>query len=215
MTCELQPGDVVDVLAYTHVPSLYPSRTSEVPASSGWVVTKVVTPERDSLAYVLVARYNECEADLDVTGHEARHLQLVTKGPGTYTEGVTLPLSRRQRELKAYEELKAALHKALDERGTHEDWCNPATWAVAFQINNDSRLLERVLQLRRADKTINLRRLEKLVGYSAVEPWMQEMPLHVPEPFTHWLKNNYDASNPKFRLNVNWAEIEQDLRSKP
>ena len=215
MTCELQPGDVVDVLAHTTAPTLYPQHTYEVPASSGWTVTQVVTPEYDGSAYVVLARYDEQADDLEYKGHMARRLKLVTKGPGTYTEGVTLPLSRRQRELKAYEELKAALHKALDERGTHEGWCNPATWAVAFQINNDSHLLDRVLQLRRADKTINLQRLEKLVGYSAVEPWMQEMPLDVPEPFNHWFKNNYDASNPKFRLSVNWAEIEQDLRSKP
>jgi hypothetical protein len=210
-----QPGDTVAIVEHRRAPRLYPNCPYTVPASEGWMVTEVYRP--------LLGGFHEREMSLLKAGalgeldhkHEwvnPHYARLLVKGPGKYTKGVSLPYSQRELDNQEFHALVEKIHKALDERGTHEGWSNPATWAVALTLKNEKRVAREVYASIRKDGTRNVRNMHRTFWRgrahdTVLEPWMFEPPIDIPGKFARWAMPTV-----KERLAVNWAEIELDLR---
>lgn len=207
-----EPGDTIAIVEHRRAPSFYPHDFYTVEASEGWVVTEVEDRWRRHDAKLLLRKCAVGDFEYQFEFVQAHYARLVTKGSGRYIEGVSTPYSQRELDIQEFEALKAKVLKALKERGTHEGWCNPATWVVALNIKNDLPTARAVYALRRKDGTRNPMRLRKTFWdhfrkREVVEPWMLEPPIDIPARFKNWAMPEVQR-----RLAVDWAEIELDLR---
>jgi hypothetical protein len=207
-----QPGDTVAIVEHRRAPVMWPHDFYTVEASEGWVVTEVEDRWRrhDATLWLRKCAAGDFEHKSEYVA--AQHARLVTKGPGSYVPGVSTPFDQRELDKQEFDALVVKIHKTLDERGTHEGWCNPATWATALAIKNDCATARAVYALRRKDGSRNLMRLRKTAWQhlrlrEVTDPWMFEPPLDVPGKFAHWAMPDVAR-----RLAVDWAEIELDLR---
>lgn len=206
-----EPGDTIAIVAHRRAPVLYPNNFYTVEASDSWVVHSIgglLDPSSKLWCRKLVP--GEMDYVTEFTHRD--YARLIAKGPGRYIDGVSLPYSQRELDTQEFEALKAKALKTLDERGTHEGWCNVATWAVALNLKNDRPTARAVYALRRKDGTRNPMRLRKTFWdhfrkREVVEPWMLEPPIDIPARFKHWAMPEVQR-----RLAVDWAEIELDLR---
>lgn len=207
-----QPGDTIAIVEHQRAPQMWPNDFYTVEASEGWVVTEVEGRWRryDATLWLRKCAAGDFEAKSEHVA--AQYARLITKGPGVYVPGVSTPFDQRELDKQEFDALVVKIHKALDERGTHEGWSNPATWATALAIKNDGVTARAVFALRRKDGTRNLQRMRKVAWQhlpkkEVTDPWMFEPPIDVPGKFARWAMPDVAA-----RLAVNWAEIELDLR---
>lgn len=209
---DFQPGDTVAIVEHRRAPELYPSDFYTVHASEGWVILEIGDAwMRDSATlWLRKCAVGDFEARSEFV--HAQYARLTTKGPGRYIDGVSLPYSQSELDLQEFEALKIKALQAIEDRGTHEGWSNPATWAVALSLKNDSACARAAYALRRKDETRNVQRLRRVFWdhfrkKEVVEPWMLEPPIDIPDKFARRAMPEVAR-----RLAVNWAEIELDLR---
>lgn len=207
-----QPGDTIAIVEHRRAPVLYPDHFYTVEASEGWVIHHIGGVLSSYRKNLWCRKLEAGKADYLTEFTHPDYARLIAKGPGRYIEGVSLPYCQRELDDQEFDALRAKIHKALDERGGHEGWSNPATWATALAIKNDGPTARAVFALRRKDGTRNLQRMRKvawqyLAKQEVTDPWMFKPPIDVPGKFARWAMPDVAA-----RLAVNWAEIELDLR---
>lgn len=223
----IQVGDVVAVLEHQWAPRLYPDAISTKPYSEGWVVTG-----QASLADKHDPRLPSChdrfvlekppEPDTGWSPNKIEfcdrgNLRLLKKGNGTFTRGVDLPFNEMQKRDMRFVEFRSKVAWAIIDRGTHEGWCNPATWYVHLQLANCQQFVNQILPgLWRNDGTINEGKLEKawesLKARAAVDPiedWMLASPVDVPAEFARWRLPELQA------LRVDWGEVASEFKRNP
>lgn len=207
---EFRPGDTVSIVEHSWAPHLYPDCACHVPASEGWVIHTISNSGSDrwNVNYLHLRRPGDPSYETAIV-HE-QYARLTSAGPGSYIDGVSLPYSTAELMRMEFDALVGQIHKALDERGTHEGWSNPATWAMVLAIDNNKHLLEAVRSLRRRDGTINTARLRKLVWRTlrkdeVIEPWMRQPPIDVPGKFRHWAMPCVQR-----RLALDWDEVSRN-----
>ncbi|UUZ75473.1 hypothetical protein LP414_27545 [Polaromonas sp. P1(28)-13] len=161
-----EPGDTVLIKPHTTGPLLYPDiRYPHPGAGLEYVIERQETARwiYDTDRKCHLRRLKEDGLDIDDQRVHPGHLELVKKGPGAYTPGVSVPFS--QRELSD-QRTAAFRQKFLDTPvPTHEGFVNAATYLAWLYLNNDSGFMGTVASLRRMDGTINPNKIEKEFKY--------------------------------------------------
>lgn len=198
------PGDTVRIKPHITGPQLYPDIRYQHPkAGLEFVVELNIPPsfKYDSPNKCSLRRLKEDGSDVYTENVHGKHLELVTKGPGFYTAGASVPFSKRE---LANQRLEAFRQKFIDTPvPEHEGFINAATFLAWLYLNNDRGFRNIVRSMWRKDGSVNPNKIKKAFQDRklVMDDWAMQPHIEVPPEYNrHWLPG-------RDRLHVRWQEV--------